>query len=82
MPAKKQCSDRDVDWDSIKIIVIPEGEPNSHNPYSSFTPEQRREQLRALYQRIIERKIEHLQKIDVLIDKTISYADFSLDFSI
>lgn len=62
MPAKKQCSDGNIDWDNITITVIPEGEPNPQNPYSSFTPEQRREQIRALYQRIIERKIERLQE--------------------
>jgi len=60
MPAKKQCSDGNIDWYSIKITVVPEGEPNPQNPYSSLTPEQRREQLRALYQRIIERKIGQL----------------------
>ena len=57
MPAK-QSHKKKVDWSSIKVTVVPEGEPNPGNPYSMLSPEARLKQLQALYQQIYLRVIE------------------------
>lgn len=57
MAAKNQRNGK-IDWNNIKISVIPGGPPNPANPYSSLSPEARLRHLQSLYQQIYLRIIE------------------------
>ena len=47
-----------IDWDNIPISVIEEGSPNSQNPYSQLSPEERITHLKELCQNIYLRMNE------------------------
>ena len=61
MSAKKE-NHQPIDWESIPITLIPEGEPNPQNPYALLTEEERMQQLRELCQRIYLRMVEEIDK--------------------
>lgn len=46
-----------IDWENIKVNIVKANKPNPQNPYSALTPEERREQLEALYLKIYLRII-------------------------
>lgn len=64
MPGKKSAREK-VDWESIKITIVPEGPLNPANPYSSLSPEARLKHLQSLYHRIYSRLIEKSAKISI-----------------
>jgi len=57
MPPKKKSKRQKIDWDNIEIEVVSATEPNPSNPYSEWTPEQRRERTIEILSKAIVRRI-------------------------
>lgn len=53
-----------IDWDAIKVEIIPVDGTNSYNPYAELTPEERLSRLQELYAEIYERRLTRLVKED------------------
>jgi hypothetical protein len=45
-------NDEKVNWDEIEFKIVPEGNPNSKNPYSNMTPEERINHLDLIIRKI------------------------------